>query len=211
MELFEITEGIRSGIRIVRDGEPHLHRPSGCPLDIRLHPQLIGVIEEVDKEGPGLRLARATLDFAPNNLLLLKKAMPQGAVQQQVLVYIGTAGGVGGKAYLTANVFEEQIDQGRVRKRPSSFPSLGVQALCTDEELARVRAGVDILDVIVILNPGANCCIRRSGALEGAHRLLTVRWNGAWLSIDQDLNSDGSPRAWGARVDRASGFRELTG
>jgi hypothetical protein len=182
MHLYEIAERVKYGIPIVRDGEPRLQRPVGCPQDIRLHPKLIAVIEDTDP-AVELRLERASPDFAPHNLLLLKSPA-HGHRDRQVLVHVITAGGVGGKAYLTANVLEEQMDRGWVRRRPRSFPPIGVQPFCTDEELARIREGVDILDVMLLMNPGANFCIRRTGNLEGAQPVLPVRWNGAWLSID---------------------------
>jgi hypothetical protein len=182
MRCFEVTEYVKVGLRVVRGGEPHVWRPEGCPLDIRLHPKTIQVIEEEDDpEGTVLRLERMTLDFAPNMLLMRAPVSDQ---DQQVLVHVQTAGGVGGKAYLTANVLQEAMERGHVTKRPSAFPSLGVQAFCTDEELARIRDGVEILDVLLLMNPGANFCVRRTGSLEGAPPVLSVRWNGSRLYID---------------------------
>lgn len=176
MNLYEVVEEVKRGLRIIRgDGEPRVVKPDGCPFDIRLHPRIIEVIEKAqDPEGTEYRLVTASIDSAPG-LLLLKPQVSDR--EQQAFVYIGTAGGHGGSAWLTANVLAENMDRGRVSKRPGAFPSMGVQAFCDDETLARVRNGVEILDVLLLLNPGSNPCVRRDGELEGAPEVLSIRWS----------------------------------
>jgi hypothetical protein len=186
MRLFQVTEYVKYGMRISRGEEPRIPLPPACPMDIRLHPRVIEAIERVNPP-PEVQLVAKHMSFqlAANNLMILKPPMPDEDDDDKALVHIATAGGVGGKAYLTANVLREAEDhRGRVSKRPSEFPSLGVQPFCTEEELARVRDGVEILDIVLLMKPGANFCVRRTGGLEGAPPVLSVRWNGKRLSID---------------------------
>jgi hypothetical protein len=186
MRLFEVTEYVKYGMRYTRDGEPRVPLPHGCSMDIRLHPRVIEVIErELDPPEIPLALKHVSFQLAGNNLMLLKPPLPDSEDDDKALVRVATAGGVGGKVYLTANVMKETEERGRVSKRPSEFPSLGVQPFCTEEALARVRDGVDFLDVIILMEkPGANFCVRRTGGLEGAPPVLSVRWNGTRLWID---------------------------
>lgn len=186
MRLYEVTEYVKYGMRYTRDGEPRIPLPDGCSMDIRLHPRVIKVIEkEVDPPDLPLALKHVSFQLAGNNLMLLNAPVQDEDDDSKALVRVATAGGVGGKVYLTANVLKETEDMGRVSKRPSEFPPLGVTPLCTEEELTRVRGGVDFLDVIILMEKiGANFCVRRTGGLEGAPPVLSVRWNGSRLSID---------------------------
>jgi hypothetical protein len=189
MRGFEVTERVRCGIKIFRDGsEPHIAKPLGCTRDIRLHPQLLDYIAGLRSKTAKLRLAdspykQITLSPVANDLILLSPY--SGHRDNMALVHLCTAGGVGGKAYLTANVLEEtQNERGEVSKRISAFPSLGVQAFCSDEELERLRAGVDMVDVLLQMRKGSNFCVRRTGELEGAQAVLTIKWTGSLLLID---------------------------
>jgi hypothetical protein len=194
MHLCEVTEYATYGLSFTCTGtEPIINRPAGCPFDIRFHPRVVEHLMKQSGEGLPFRIGTASVDFHPG-LLLLKPEVSspsdrRGPIRidttagtfysndQQLLLRLGTAGGVGGKAYLTANVLEEKMDQGRVSKHPSPFPSLGVQPLCTDEELARLQKGVEAIDLLLLMNPGANFCVRRTGGLEGAPPVLAVKWS----------------------------------
>jgi hypothetical protein len=186
MRLFQVTEYVKYGLRVARSEEPRVLLPIGCTVDIRLHPRVLAVIERVNPP-PEVQLVAKHMSFqlASNALMILRPPLPDEDDDDQALVHVATAGGVGGKAYLTANVLKETDNGDCISKRPSDFPSLGVQPLCTDEELARVRGGVDILDVVLLMRPGANFCVRRTGGLEGAPPVLSVRWNRTRrLSVD---------------------------
>lgn len=189
MRGFEITETVSCGIPIVREGEPHIAVPAGCAVDVRLHYKLLDFIASLKSDTAKLQIGEKrdrqfTLQQpAANNLLLLCPF--SGLQDHRALVRLYTAGGVGGKVYLTANVLEETRNaRGHVSKRPSAFPPLGVQHFCDDEQLEKVRSGVDALDVLVVMGPGSNICIRRTGNLEGAQSVLSLRWNGAVMLID---------------------------
>jgi hypothetical protein len=181
MHLFEVTEDVRPGLKIIRgDGEPRIAVPDGCPFGMRLHNSIIDVInEEEDPPDTVLRLTKASLDIRSEAVVL----RPETGPELTALVHVGTAGGVGGKAYMTGGVMQEKKERGWVRRQPSQFPPLGVQPFCTEDDLGRARTGMDILDVLLVMDPGAHFCINRTGDLddtcrpgESAPRVLSIRW-----------------------------------
>jgi hypothetical protein len=189
MRCFEVFERVRPGISVIRDGgEPRIAVPSGCGIDVRLHPRIIAVINSLQSKEAALFVGdhherQVSILLAANNLMILQPYT--GQQDHLALVHVCTAGGVGGKAYLTANVLEEDEDQtGRVFKRPSTFPPRGVQHYVTEKELAQVRTGIEMLDILLMMRPGSNFCVRRTGDLEGAQSVLSIRWSGFLMQID---------------------------
>jgi hypothetical protein len=183
MKLFSITETVQPGIRVIREEgiEPNIAVPEGCAFDLHLHPKIIAVItEETDPIGTVYRLERASIDFTSTLMLLKPEVQDQG---REALAHVGTAGGVGGLAYLTDDLLVKVEEHGRINRCPDKFPPLGIQAFCMAEALNKARSGVEVLDVLLHMKPGSSFCIRRTGELEGAQPVLAVSWSGSELKI----------------------------
>lgn len=106
------------------------------------------------------------------------------------LVRIETAGGVNGKVWLSSSVHSEQMKGGRVVENYHPFPSMGIQPLCDAGTLERVNKGVEVLDLFVLLEPGARFRIHRTGSLEGAKRTISVYWTGEELYPNNPFYED---------------------
>lgn len=182
MKCYSITEDVQVGIPIVfEEGkDPNIQVPEGCAFDIHLHPKIVTAItEEEDPEGTAYRLISASIDFT-STLMLLK---PEVAQDRELLLHVGTAGGVGGYAYLTDDLLVKVEEHGRINRCPDKFPPLGIQAFCMSEALNKARSGVEVLDVLLHMKPGSSFCIRRTGELEGAQPVLAVSWSGSELKV----------------------------
>ena len=200
MHLFQVTEGVRLGLPIVRDDFPHIPTPNGCSGRLLLDEPIVQFIQSRPPDR-ALRLKSASVDFGKDAILFKK---PARRPERLALVHIETAAGDGGKVYLTANAYDEVFKNNKppVERRYKTFPGLGTQPFCTDETLTEVNKGVEFLDVVALMYPGASFRIYRNGRLEGASPQMFVHWNGMELRATL-------PRRYDERA--AAGFFESAG
>lgn len=189
MKCFQVTEHVRPGLFISRHGEPHIPTPTGCALKIQLDKEIVEFVRTLPKDRGQPRLQYAAVDFAREGLVLRRSTR---RTERQALVRIETAGGVNGRVFLRANGYSESMERGWVRKDHDPFPPPGIQPLCTDEEVTRVNAGIEMLDLMCIMNPGSSFRIDRTGQLEGASPFLCVRWNGNTMKARYDERGNGA-------------------
>lgn len=189
MHCFQVADTIAAGLLVTRrryeevppyrvptsvNVDPHIVTPPGCALQVLLDPEL-AEDEDVRAAPPGnLYLTAADLKYKQGSLVLTRARLKG---ERQALVRIETAGGVFGKAFVTSNTYDENMERGHVRRVYHPFPSVGVQALCTPEELARIRNGLEFVDVLVLMQPGSSFRIKRTGKLEGAAPWMSVKWD----------------------------------
>lgn len=177
MNLFQVTEGVRPGLPIVRDEFPHIPTPIGCSTRLLLDEPLVEVIQSRPRDRT-LRLNRASVDFGRDSMLFKK---PGRRPERLALVRVETAAGVDGKVFLTANSYDVAMKKNEVKRDYRRFPDAGITAFCTDEYLAAVHQGVEFLDVVALMYPGASFRLFRNGRLEGASPQMFVHWNGTEL------------------------------
>lgn len=211
MQCFSFTEQAVPFLRGVldEDRDPVIPAPEGCDMSIVLgkeftrqltwgattypemrdfklgyipHNRISGLSERERRVGVGVEMQLNTLVLKPAERHRSRRN------KEQALVRVETAGGAGGKVKLTSNVFDEDLRGGRVIDTYRSFPSMGIQPLCTPEMLKRVNAGVEVLDLFILMNPGARFRIQRSGDLKDsaacgtdAKRFISVTWTGEEL------------------------------
>lgn len=175
MFLFSLAETVRPGIAIDRDEHPSICNPPGCSAIVLLSQAITDMVERLPPGVPWLKRANATIR---EGVLILEPFRGRGTGVMQAIVHIGTAAGVRGKVFLRSSVRDEELVSGWVRPRHQLFPPVGVQPLCKPELLAELNKGVDMLDLLVMMNPGARFRIERTGKLEGASPLMFVRWSG---------------------------------
>lgn len=208
MQCFTFTEQAVPFLRGVldEDRDPVIPTPEGCDMSIVLGKDFTQQLTRAAKDFPGMsgfrlgynasrmrrlserdRRVGVAVEMQLNTLILNPpdRRRPRRAHKEQALVRIETAGGVGGKVRLTSSVHDEELKSGRVVDNYHPFPSMGIQPLCNDEMLKRVNAGVEVLDLFVLMNPGARFRIQRSGDLKDsavhgtdAKRYITVTWTG---------------------------------
>lgn len=196
MHCYSLTEQVMTGIVITRasDGYPHISTPEGCPFVLLLDKQLTDVVERIPPAievtlADGRTVTQSTagplwLDHADvgfeHGVFVLKTARVPGP--GQALVRIETAGGDGGRVFLTGNAYDERFIKGRVKWCYRPFPPTGVNPLVESTFLERLRfEGAEMLDLFVIMSPGASFRIWRTGRLEGASPTLVVQWTGRTL------------------------------
>lgn len=174
MYLFSLTEQVRPGIAINREDTPSIDTPEGCSVVVMLDRELTEFVERLPPGVPWLK--RAGIVFEKGVMVLKRE---RGHPQQQALVHIQTAGGVSGRVFMTSNVFSEKLEHGRVVQQYNEFPPVGVEPLCqagySDKLLFE---GIEMLDMLVVMNPGSSFRLQRDGQLEGASPHMFVRWNG---------------------------------
>jgi hypothetical protein len=181
MHCFSLTEKVKSGIVISREGGSHISDAEGSSLMMMLDKELT---EFVDHLPPGIpRLHRAAVEFQ-QGVMVLKKS--RGRLPPQALVRLETAGGDGGRVYITANAYDEELVKGRVVRKYRQFPPLGINSFTDQARLDKLFwEGAEILDLFLVMNPGASFRVFRDGRLEGASPQMCVHWNGydLWATL----------------------------
>ncbi len=180
MYLFSLTEQVRPGIIVNRDDGASVTTPPFCSMILMLGQELADFVEKLPPGVPWLKRAAATFNA---NVLVLKPE--RGRTQQaQALVHIQTAGGAGGRVFMSSNVYTEKLERGAVVQQYEQFPPVGIEPLCKSEYADQLLfEGVEMLDLLVIMNPGSSFRLRRTGNLRDQHGtqaspLMFVRWNG---------------------------------
>lgn len=187
MHCFTVTEKVTNGLLVYRAAviggvytatTPFVETPPGCLGRVLLEEQLYTFIKEL---GPGIvRLKRASLEAGKDYVLL--RRCDRRKNETQCLVEVCLSSGQGGKIFLTANAYDEELVRGRVERKYRPFPGPGVQVLCTDERLAQVNAGDTFADLLLVMNRGASFRVIRTGQMEdGASPQMFVHWNGREL------------------------------
>jgi len=186
MHLFEIGETVKKGLHLQFGPYPYLDTPHGCSHRLLLHKEVSDCAER-NNNGP----YRPMVGFADmelgKELLVLHTPRRRGR-KHSSLVRVRVAGGVGGVARLLANCYTEAVGKNEeVGRQYFPFPSAGVYAFCSEEHKAQLRLGLEFLDVLMLLQPGAGFRIHRTGNLKDQHGVkapsqLSVRWTGYTLS-----------------------------
>lgn len=190
MHLFEIGEEVEAGLRVTRDPYPHFDTPTECDRRLLLWKGLSDMLAKSKDQRPQ-RMKFAELEFAKDFLVFhrdRRKGMTGGR-KAPCLVRVRVAGGIGGVARLLANCFTEAIGkEEEVGRSYFSFPSAGVNPFCSEGYLVQLRTGLEFLDVMMLLQPGAGFRIHRTGDLRDQHGVkadpqMSVRWTGWKLSL----------------------------
>jgi hypothetical protein len=191
MRCYQVLEEVKAGIPVVlgagQEGHvcPYLPTPAGCSMRLLLDPQITSFIGSIPEQQ--VRLSDVHVEFGDGYILFKGRKMYRSMRDRQCLVHVVTAGGEGGKVRLTSNSYATRLKGSKVpevQRVYDPFPDEGVLAFCTPEELERINAGVDYLDVLLVMHKGASFRIQRNGGLEGASPQLFVHWNGEDLSMN---------------------------
>lgn len=188
MYLYEIGETVEKGLLLQREPYPHIESPPHSDTRFILAKNISEGAERIPKVLPGLlRLDYADLETS-RDAILLKRDGIGGRSRKKfpALIRVGIAGGCGGVARLLANCFTDVVVQknfDEVGRKYESFPSAGVHPFCTQEHVDRLKLGVEFLDVLLLLQPGAGFRIHRTGDLKDQHGVkagsqIAVRWVG---------------------------------
>lgn len=191
MRCFQITESVQLGMEVVRSAYPIIPTPPTCPRLI-LAEEIAQLILELPDgnlrygahlDPNGRRFSpEMEVDIGKDHIMLGRPA--RRTSDRKALVLLGTAGGEGGKVFLSANTYDSEVAGGkkpRVKRCYRAFPDAGVIPLCNDEEVARANRGVMFLNLLVLMYEGASFRIFRNGKLEGASPQMFVHWNGETL------------------------------
>jgi len=210
MRCFQITETVRLGMEVVRSAYPIIPTPPTCPRLILADEIARHILELPDgdlrygstRDANGRPFSpEMEVDIGKDHIML---GRPTKRTDRKALVLLGTAGGDGGKVFLSANTYDSEVAGGkkpRVKRCYRAFPDAGVIPLCSDAEVARVNKGVMFLELLVLMYEGASFRIFRNGKLEGASPQMFVHWNGETLRTT-------IPRRY---EDRAGAFFETVG
>lgn len=187
MHCYELTDSVRAGLSVSRSGVPHIPTPHGCLGTVTLDEPMVEAIDFMPEEAE-VRLKRVTLNLRRGEVLL-KKAVQDDRL---ALLRICPAAGDGGRVRLTANAYDTKLERGSVGRVYRPFPDAGIQPLCTDDVLAQANEGVELLDILVMMYPGASFRVIRNGRLRDqtgaeASPEMFVKWTtkkddrGGWL------------------------------
>ena len=180
MHCYEIGETV-GGLLVNReDREPYIPTPHGCPLILSLSQEMHRLFQEAPKNW--CYLERAAVSFQKEKLVLAPEDLFSANRVSQALVRVSAAPGVSGHVHLTAASYGEAEQRGRVVRQYHPFPSAGVTPLCSADVVHEAQEGAEMLDLLVLLNPGAQLRIERDGQLEGACPEIYVQWTGKRLN-----------------------------
>jgi hypothetical protein len=198
MQCFQVTEQVSLGLPLVWGGWPRITTPPNCPqllfeessakLVLELCERLplkqvrygVGVTREGRRYAADMHVERTDAH------VMFRRVMPKS--DKLALVRVETAAGAGGKVFLTANAYDSVMNGGKppVKRHFHAFPDAGTVPFCNnEEEVARMNAGVEFLDVLIMMYERASFRIFRTGHLEGASPKLSVHWNGRELWMTQ--------------------------
>jgi len=101
-----------------------------------------------------------------------------------------------------------------VGRRYFPFPSAGVHPFCSKEHIAQLGLGLEFLDVLLLMQPGAGFRIHRTGDLKDQHGVraspqIAVRWIGHDLSRGRTTIPGLVLRRYDDRVPVANPLEEL--
>lgn len=206
MLCFQVTETVTRGILICRRPMPHIPQ-----RELPIAPLLDSACVEAIRQGADgqFYLERASPEQGKEGLLLRNRRDDA----RKALVRIETMAGVGGKVRLTANVYRE-MEKRRgpkeiIRLYEPTAP-LGVhfytEGVNEEEYRMGLFEGVDALDVLVSMCPGASLHIGRTGDLRDNnspwHGLqhMFLQWGGGELRLlpnkTRPQSASSSPQAY---------------
>ena len=122
-----------------------------------------------------VRLTKADVTWDDEKVVL---GRPPKRVDRQALVWFQTHAGHRGKVFLTSRVRDETLKRGRVEPEFRPFPPVGVTLVASQHTPEELYAGVEGLNVLAMMQPGASVRIFRTGQLEGAAPWMAVHWHG---------------------------------
>jgi hypothetical protein len=160
------------------DGYVRIPTPPGS-MKVELHHDLQELLEDAPAD---FRIYWAGVELNRDGLLLKPMQRRRAMQDKQALVHVVTFAGIGGKVTLTGNTYDEVFKNGVVIPQHRPFPPVGVNHLCSEEQLEQICAlGMEALDCFLIMNPGSSFRIHRTGNLEGASPQIFVHWKGGQL------------------------------
>lgn len=194
MHCYELGQTIQKGLLLQRTPYPHITTPEGSSHRLLLAKEISEPADRVPKylDYP-LRLEFAEMELGPDMLVLKRDNQRNRRHRRKVsaLVRVHLAAGCGGNARLFANSFNEVVTgesrREEVGRKYHHFPAPGVHPFCSKEQLKKVREGVEVLDVLMLMQPGAGFRIHRTGDLkdqygEAESAQIAVRWTGYSLT-----------------------------
>jgi len=190
MHCFELGQTVQKGLLLQRDPHAYITTPEGSCATLVLAKDISDPADRIPKyiQSP-LRLKFAEMEIG-NGVIVLKRDYRRHQRHRHkvsALVRVHTAGGAGGVARLLASSFDEIVlgrsPREEVGRNYHKFPPAGVHPFCDNEHLKKVREGVEILDVLMLMQPGAGFRIHRTGDLkdqfgESESAQIAVRWSG---------------------------------
>jgi hypothetical protein len=177
MKCFEVDEATKVGLRIARFPEAHVPIRGATPL--LFDPKLAEFISEIPKELGELKVTNANLMLTDRSIRLAPE--PPEWKDSKALVRVTTQTTVSGSLLLTAGAYAEEERDGKVVRLFLPFPPPGVKVVLGSTEPAQLYEGAIGFDLFIVMEPGAEFRITRSGDLQGASPELFVRWYGDGL------------------------------
>ena len=107
---------------------------------------------------------------------------------RMALLQLTVAPGIGGKVTLTSSDMTSGVVKQQVARTYKPFPDAGVQLLGHPGAAEGYNAGVDFIDTLLLLYPGASFRVARTGKLSDdsgwkAPAVLFVAWTGSKLKL----------------------------
>lgn len=170
-KLFTVTESVTVGMDITGN--------TACG-----HPMAPGLLRLLSKASTGLKEPEArllTADFeegeGKDRWLLEKDERDRRAL---VCLHIGRYPGAV-TSLLASTKQEELIERpARVLRRLKPFDEAVGCSILLEQVLNNADGSVRAIEYLIEMQPGAAFVVHRSGSLNGAPSLLTIRWEGRW-------------------------------
>ena len=166
-----VTESVLKGFPVHRDerGSALAHAPSR----MKIAPDLQEGIDKIP-EKYWVSIDQTMLDMTKEGVVLHRCHKDDGLA----LVILTIQPGKGGKVWLTQTDPTCRLERGRVKHGLFQLlPATGVDLLCEDTLARQIYAGdgLPVLDILLVMRPGAELRVSRSGNLSGADGVVRPR------------------------------------
>ena len=190
MKCFELKNDIlREGLLIDDDaGLPRISLSSDKKSYLELDGRLKGIYERAPKIAP-IRMHYMSLSKDRKVVGMPRKN------DRLALLLLFVAAGQGGDVTLSACSYQETVYEGeeRVKKLYAPFPPVGIEVLGEVPEAAPWYGGATILELAIVMMPGASFKVSRTGKVHAARPHTYLYWNGFQL-VDTPKKVDTKPK-----------------
>lgn len=186
MKCFELkNDTLREGLLIDDEsGLPRINVSSDKKKYLELDARLTAIYQRAPKIAP-IRMHYAALSKDRKTISMSKKN------DHLALLLICALAGQGGDVTLSGCAFQETVMPGeaRVQKLYGPFPSEGIEVLGEVPEMAPWFGGATVLELAVLMLPGASFRVTRTGKVHAARPHTYLYWNG-YQMIDTPKKTD---------------------